>query len=59
MRAKLTAFFASLIAFCNDAVIADIECPLLFVHGTDDRLTPITESERLQKAARAPHRRSR
>lgn len=38
----------------TDAVIADVRSPILFVHGTNDPLTPITESERLRMLARAP-----
>ena len=38
----------------TDAVIADIRSPILFVHGTNDQLIPISESERLRMLARAP-----
>jgi len=38
----------------TDAVIADIRCPMLIVHGTHDELIPLAESERLQTLARAP-----
>jgi alpha-beta hydrolase superfamily lysophospholipase len=38
----------------TDAVIGSIKCPILLVHGTDDLLIPITESERLKSLARAP-----
>jgi hypothetical protein len=38
----------------TDAVIGDIRCPILLVHGTADTLIPFSESERLKTLARAP-----
>jgi len=38
----------------TDTVMADIRCPILIVHGTQDELVPLAESERLQALARAP-----
>jgi alpha-beta hydrolase superfamily lysophospholipase len=38
----------------TDAVIGSIKCPILLVHGADDALIPIAESERLKTLARAP-----
>jgi hypothetical protein len=38
----------------TDALIGDIRSPILFVHGTNDPLIPLAESERLRQLARAP-----
>ena len=38
----------------TDAVIGDIRCPILLVHGTADTLIPFSESERLKTLARTP-----
>jgi pimeloyl-ACP methyl ester carboxylesterase len=38
----------------TDAVIAAVSSPILFVHGTNDELIPLAESERLRALARVP-----
>lgn len=38
------------------AVLARIDVPLVFIHGTDDRVIPIAHGERLFAAAREPKR---
>ena len=38
----------------TDALIGDIQCPILLVHGTADSLIPFTESEHLKGLARSP-----
>jgi pimeloyl-ACP methyl ester carboxylesterase len=38
----------------TDAVVAEVGCPILFVHGTDDEVVPRAHSERLRALARAP-----
>ncbi len=38
----------------TDAVIGDIRSPILLLHGTDDAVIPLAESERLRQLARAP-----
>jgi len=38
----------------TDAIIGDIKCPILLIHGTDDTLIPLIDSERLQKLAHSP-----
>ena len=38
----------------TDALIGDIQCPILLVHGTADSLIPFTESEHLKGHARSP-----
>jgi fermentation-respiration switch protein FrsA (DUF1100 family) len=38
--------------FDNLAVVRELECPLLIVHGTRDRLIPFAQAEELRDAAR-------
>ena len=38
----------------TDAIIGDVKCPILLVHGSDDKLIPLAHSERLQALARSP-----
>jgi pimeloyl-ACP methyl ester carboxylesterase len=38
----------------TDAVIGAVQSPILIVHGTDDELIPLADSERLRALARAP-----
>ena len=38
----------------TDRIIGDIKCPILLIHGTDDTLIPLDDSERLQKLAHSP-----
>lgn len=39
--------------FPNDQLIADLECPILMIHGTADSIVPYAEGERLRQAAPA------
>lgn len=38
----------------TDAVIGDVKSPILLIHGSDDKLIPIADSERLKALARSP-----
>lgn len=38
----------------TDAALSEVRSPILLVHGTDDRLVPLAESERLRRLSRAP-----
>jgi uncharacterized protein len=38
----------------TDAVIGDVKSPILLIHGTDDKLIPLANSERLKALARSP-----
>jgi uncharacterized protein len=38
----------------TDALIADVRSPILLVHGTDDELLPLAESQTLKTLTRAP-----
>jgi uncharacterized protein len=38
----------------TDALIGDIQCPILLVHGTADTIIPFANSERLKALAHAP-----
>ena len=38
----------------SDAIIGEVRSPILLLHGTDDRLIPESDSERLQAIAHAP-----
>ena len=38
----------------TDAVIGDVKSPILLIHGSDDKLIPLADSERLKALARSP-----
>jgi uncharacterized protein len=38
----------------TDAIIGEVKCPILLIHGTDDKLIPLVHSERLKALARSP-----
>lgn len=38
----------------SDQFIRKVNCPIFFIHGTKDRLIPFSNSEKLQKEAKAP-----
>jgi len=38
----------------TDAVIADVRCPILIVHGSNDEVVPLAESEQLRALAQVP-----
>ena len=38
----------------TDAIIGDIKCPILLIHGSEDKLIPLSHSERLKALARSP-----
>lgn len=38
----------------TDAVIGEVKSPILLVHGTQDRLIPLSDSEQLRTLARSP-----
>jgi pimeloyl-ACP methyl ester carboxylesterase len=38
----------------TDAIIGDVESPILLIHGSEDKLIPLSHSERLKKLARSP-----
>ena len=38
----------------TDAIIGDIKSPILLIHGSEDKLIPLSHSERLKALARSP-----
>jgi uncharacterized protein len=38
----------------TDAIIGDVRSPILLIHGSDDKLVPLANSERLKALARSP-----
>jgi hypothetical protein len=38
----------------TDAIIGDVKSPILLIHGSDDKLIPLANSERLKALARSP-----
>ena len=38
----------------TDAVIGDVKSPILLIHGSEDKLIPLSHSERLKALARSP-----
>jgi uncharacterized protein len=38
----------------TDAIIGDVKSPILLIHGSEDKLIPISHSERLKALARSP-----
>jgi len=38
----------------TDAIIGDVKSPILLIHGSDDKLIPLADSERLKALARSP-----
>lgn len=58
LRTVLAPLIAALPGESSDpvALLARIDVPLVFIHGTDDRVIPIAHGERLFAAAREPKR---
>jgi putative redox protein len=48
------SFFEDLERHCTPERLADLQRPLLVVHGTSDTVVPISEGERIHAAARQP-----
>jgi pimeloyl-ACP methyl ester carboxylesterase len=38
----------------TDAIIGEVKSPILLIHGSEDKLIPLSHSERLKKLARSP-----
>ena len=38
----------------TDAIIGDVKSPILLIHGSEDKLIPLSHSERLKALARSP-----